>query len=323
MHSQGRTLDVERVSRTPSIDSDLLSEPDERALLQELTACKRKLSEALAAISGNEAPAAGDDPQAMAQFISTAYVGDGPNEARLGAIHHRYAELRGKLAMANIRLVAHVAKRFRDRGIPYADLLQEGFCGLLEAIDRFDTTHKTKLATYATWWIRQSMQEAVASGAYPVRLTPRHLRLLAQNQEQLEPPRREDSDSAAAETATTRMVQRIHSATRPAVSLDASVSHGARFSLLESLSDDDGRFTSDTPEIHAELDGDIEDLLKTLRPREKQVLALRFGLGGGDSLSLSQVGKVLEVSKERVRQIQERAMQKLRPLANAPPQSSE
>ena len=85
-----------------------------------------------------------------------------------------------------MRLVAHVAKRFRDRGIPYSDLLQEGFCGLLEAIDRFDLTHQTKLATYATWWIRQSMQRAVASGAYPVRLTPRHLRQLAQNQEELE-----------------------------------------------------------------------------------------------------------------------------------------
>ena len=85
-----------------------------------------------------------------------------------------------------MRLVAHVAKRFRDRGIPYSDLLQEGFCGLLEAIDRFDLIHQTKLATYATWWIRQSMQRAVASGAYPVRLTPRHLRQLAQNQEELE-----------------------------------------------------------------------------------------------------------------------------------------
>ena len=98
----------------------------------------------------------------------------------------KYSELRGKLALANLRLVAHVAKRFRDRGIPYGDLLQEGFCGLLEAIDRFDLNHETKLATYATWWIRQSMQRAVASGAYPVRLTPRHLRQLAQNQEESE-----------------------------------------------------------------------------------------------------------------------------------------
>ena len=98
-----------------------------------------------------------------------------------------------------MRLVAHVAKRFRDRGIAYSDLLQEGFCGLLEAIDRFDLTHETKLATYATWWIRQAMQRAVAAGAYPVRLSPRHLRQLAQNQEELEraerAPRPADRDA--------------------------------------------------------------------------------------------------------------------------------
>ena len=131
-------------------------------------------------------PAGADDPQVLAHFIASAYTSDGPRDVRLGAIHHKYLELRGRLAMANIRLVAHVAKRFRDRGIPYSDLMQEGFCGLLEAIDRFNLNHETKLATYATWWIRQSMQQAVASGAYPVRLTPRHLRQLAQNQEELE-----------------------------------------------------------------------------------------------------------------------------------------
>ena len=84
--------------------------------------------------------------------------------------------------MANVRLVAHVAKRYHDRGIPPGDLIQEGFCALLVAIDRFDVVNETRLATYAIWWIRQAIQRAVAGGAYPVRLNPRQLHQLAQAQ---------------------------------------------------------------------------------------------------------------------------------------------
>ena len=157
-----------------------------------------------------------------------------------------------------MRLVAHVAKRFRDRGIPYSDLLQEGFCGLLEAIDRFDLIHETKLATYATWWIRQSMQRAVASGAYPVRLSPRHLRQLAQNQEELERlerPGRLDGEAAAG-SSMTEMIHRIHTATRPTVSLDATYDSESSFNLLQTMSDPEGDRTADvdTDEAVAEAD---------------------------------------------------------------------
>ena len=195
-----------------SAQTEVLTPAVERALLQELADCKRKLARALADIEGIEVPRAGDDPQAMAQYIAHLYPCNGPENASLGAVHRRYCELRGKLALANMKLVAHVAKRFRDRGIPYPDLMQEGFCGLLEAIDRFDLTHQTKLATYATWWIRQAMQRAVASGAYPVRLTPRHLRQLAQDQEQKE---RIESDSGWPATGRGRAGRRRYHPLHP------------------------------------------------------------------------------------------------------------
>ncbi|APW60908.1 sigma-70 family RNA polymerase sigma factor [Paludisphaera borealis] len=303
MHTRSRSIDVVSLA---SADTVVLTEHDERALLQELTTCKLKLAAALASIQGFDAPAAAADPQAQAQFIARAYAGNGRNEARLGAVHHRYAELRDTLAMANVRLVAHVAKQFRDRGIPYADLVQEGFCGLLAAIDRFDMTHQTKLATYATWWIRQSMQSAVASGAYPVRLTPRHLRQLAQSQEQLDLPRGA-GDTVAEPPNSSDTLQRIHSATRPTVSLDASFDHDSTFNLMQILG------TADSGADQTDDEG-IRKLMDGLRPREQQVLSLRFGLGGGERLSLSQVGRILEVSKERVRQIQESALKKLREL---------
>ena len=290
-------------------DTRVLGAGEERKLLRDLAACKQKLAKALAQLDGVDLPRGADDPQALAHFIASGHANDGVAEARLGAVFHRYSELRGKLALANMRLVAHVAKRFRDRGVAYSDLIQEGFCGLLEAIDRFDLTHETKLATYATWWIRQAMQRSVASGAYPVRLSPRHLRQLAQSQEAAESaagarPRRPGSESLG---GSPEMIQRIQAATRPTVSLDATLETASNFNLLQIMSDPEGNRTEEV-----DMDETVGRLLGELRPREQQVLSLRFGLSGEPRLSLSQVGKVLEVSKERVRQIQDRALEKLR-----------
>jgi RNA polymerase primary sigma factor len=294
---------------------EVLEPSEERALLQDLAACKNKLAEALVSFERIEHPVNVEDPRALAQYITaaSASAADGATGARLGATHRKYSELRTKLAMANMRLVAHVAKRFRDRGIPYPDLLQEGFCGLLQAIDRFDLNRETKLATYATWWIRQSIQQAVASGAYPVRLTPRHLRQLAQCQDELDRERFTREDCARGdvnESLTNEMIHRIHTATRPTVSLDAALAEDSSFNLLQTMSDPDVDPTADV-----EADEAVKMLIKSLRPREQQVLSLRFGLGGHDRLSLSQVGRCMEVSKERVRQIQHRALEKLRGLA--------
>ena len=105
---------------------------------------------------------------------------DEPCHPAIPHLARRYEEIRAALAMANSRLVAYLARQYLNRGISPADLLQEGFCGLLEAIDRFDPVNTTRLATYASWWIRQALQRAIADGSYPVRLTPRQLRRLAQ-----------------------------------------------------------------------------------------------------------------------------------------------
>jgi RNA polymerase primary sigma factor len=305
MRGLNRQGDTDATAGLGELETKLLSPAEERGLLRTLSECKTKLGKALASIpTAENVPDGEDDPRALNQYIADFYTrnGNGRSEASLGAVFRLYSETRGKLALANTRLVAHVAKRFRDRGIAYADLLQEGFCGLLEAIDRFDLTHETKLATYATWWIRQAMQQAVAAGAYPVRLTPRHLRQLAQSQEEFGP-----GDASGAGEAET--IRRIHDATRPAVSLDATLDRETHFSLLELISDPEGDATLDV-----DMEEMIEGLIGMLRAREQEVLSLRFGLRGKSRHSLSEVGKVLEVSKERIRQIQDRALEKLRAL---------
>jgi|694.fasta_scaffold47911_3 RNA polymerase primary sigma factor len=290
--------------------TQVLTKEDERNLLKNLANCRAKLADALKAIEDPNVEST-ETKFGLSQLLSNGELLPGLKSAQLGATLERYRELRGKLALANLRLVAHVAKRFRDRGISYTDLIQEGFCGLLEAIDRFDLNHETKLATYATWWIRQSMQQAVASGAYPVKLSPRHLRQLAQNQEKMDVFNKDiDADSDELPMSAPELVQRIHTATRPTVSLNASFDSDSSFSLLQTISESEYE-----PDDEPDAGEMIANLISELRPREQQVLQLRYGLGGRQKLSLSQVGKVLSVSKERVRQIQDRALQRLREVA--------
>lgn len=297
-HATRSHVDPHGLAALDAADTQVLGTREERDLLNALGECKTKLADALKTLPGT-----GVGAESLAHYIARLRDGDGVNVARLGAIARRYEELRSTLVLANMRLVAHVAKRFRDRGIAYSDLLQEGVCGLLEAIDRFDLGRETKLATYATWWIRQSIQRAVAGGAYPVRLSARHLRQLAQSQSGA------DRGSDAPQSASTETIRRIHAATRPTVSLNAGRDVSG-FSLVQTLSEPDSEGGEDL-----ELDEAIVKLMGTLQPREQAVLELRYGLSGKERLSLSQVGKVMSVSKERVRQIQDRALTKLRVTA--------
>ncbi len=290
--------DLHGLAALDAADTQVLGSREERDLMNALGECKTKLADALKTL-----PGAGDGAESLARYIARLRDGEGANAARLGVIARRYEELRSTLVLANMRLVAHVAKRFRDRGIAYSDLLQEGVCGLLEAIDRFDLNRETKLATYATWWIRQSIQRAVAGGAYPVRLSARHLRQLAQNQGGVE------RGADAPQAASSETIRRIHAATRPTVSLNAGRDVSG-YSLIQTMSEPEPDGGQDL-----ELDEAVVKLMGTLRPREQEVLELRYGLSGKERLSLSQVGKVMSISKERVRQIQDRALTKLRATA--------
>ena len=305
-------------SAAQHFSSDLLTPEEERELLTNFWDCKNELVRVLLRYFPDlRACRPPLEPWPMAQFIR-----DQANERTRTALavkrlHNRYVHHKHRLASANIRLAAHVAKRFRHHSLAYTDLLQEAVCGLMQAIDRFDVSHGTRLATYATWWIRQTLQIAVARQSHLVSLSPHHLQelgLLQQESEALAhggkhiPPPQE---LAARTGSSLEHLNHLQTATRTPVSLNAVLDDDSDFKLTEAMPD------TQTLTLHEnnERQEALKFLMENLRPRERRVLDLRFGLTGNGTHSLRQIGHLLRISKERVRQIQNRALEKLK--ANA------
>ena len=294
-------------------EAKVMTTAEERKLLVELVECRDRILDAFPLPDETKwAQTARDSElQRRVRLLVESDATKDPALARLRPVARRYQEIRTKLAMANVRLVAHVAKRYQDRGLPHSDLIQEGFCALLLAVDRFDLVNETRLATYAVWWIRQALQRAVAAGAYPVRLNPRQLHNLARAQEQPPTPdwsRRAQPDRSGSNPAQT--LERLLAATRPAISLDAP----GRADGTTTMAD----YLVAAPEEEPRMDhvrDSLGTIFQVLDAREQVVLKRRFGLNGEPRQTLVQVSRALGVSKERVRQLQDRALKKIRASA--------
>jgi len=253
----------------------------------------------------------------MAQFIREHYSAKTRGVAAIRRLNDRYLMFKHRLALANVRLVYHLAKRFRHFALSYEDLVQEGVSGLMQAIDRFDLSHGTRLATYATWWIRQALQIAVAGQSHLISLSTHYFGELWAIQQESEAlaHRRDRLPSAQELTNRTGMnldlVTHLQTVSRTPVSLDAVIHEDTDFQLAEALADD----TTSSELLSAERQEALQFLLENLSPREQHVLDLRFGLNGYDAHSLTQIGRMLRISKERVRQIQNVALEKLRASA--------
>jgi RNA polymerase primary sigma factor len=294
-------------------EAKVLSPVEERKLLVELDDCKQQIlaGRALADDAVWDESVSQSEFQQLIRDLADPDVTDfDPRVEALKDLARRYQELRAKLAMANVRLVAHVARKYHDRGIPHGDLIQEGFCALLVAIDRFDVVNESRLATYAIWWIRQGIQRAVANGAYPVRLNPRQLHQLAHAQA-ITGHGADNSGritrSDGPQLGLSPTIEHVFAATRPVLSLDAPSRFDGTTTIGEILVPPDDEESPADDAQHS-----VGDMIKTLESREQLILKLRFGLGGESPRTLIEVSKVLGVSKERVRQIQNRALTKLR-----------
>ncbi len=206
-------------------DVQVLSADQERALVLELDECKRRLLEVRQLLGGELSGTSPEDDeiQAIVRHLLDRSAVKTEMVCRLVPLAEQYNEIRTRLAMANLRLVAHVAKKFRNRGITSSDLLQEGFCGLLKAIDRFQPAKETRLASYAVWWIRQALQRAVAAGAYPVRLNPRHLQQLAMSNAEQAPPKPGRKPRSSGSSNTIRQIQSAHRCAPEVASMSCAV----------------------------------------------------------------------------------------------------
>ncbi len=302
-----------------TFSSDLLTPEEERELLSTFWDCKSELVRTLMRhkpmLKDSRPPF---EPWPMAQFIREFCTDECTTESpAIRRLHDKYVHFKHRLASANIRLAAHVAKRFRHHALSYSDLLQEAVCGLMQAIDRFDVSHGTRLATYATWWIRQTLQIAVARQSHLVSLSPHHLQelgLLQQESEALAHGGKHlpsPQELASRTGSSLEHLTHLQTATRTPVSLNAVLDDDSDFKLTEAMPDN----TSTTAQTNNERQEALGFLMENLRPRERKVLDLRFGLTGSGTHSLRQIGHLLRISKERVRQIQNRALEKLRASA--------
>lgn len=236
--------------------------------------------------------------------------------ASLDKLKAEYEAAKRNLSAANLRLVVSIAKKYRNRGLSFLDLIQEGNTGLMRAVDKYEYRRGFKFSTYATWWIRQAITRAIADQARTIRI-PVHMidlltKLRATAKKLLHQLGREPTPEEIAEAAEVSLddARRVLDMGRQPMSLDRPIGESDDASFSE-LVEDLGSSSPTESTTHGLLRDKLDSLLKTLTYREREIIRLRYGLTDGYTYTLEEVGRIFRVTRERVRQIEAKAVKKL------------
>ena len=231
-------------------------------------------------------------------------------------LHEEFEAVKRQLSSGNLRLVVSIAKKYRNRGLSFLDLIQEGNTGLMRAVDKYEYRRGFKFSTYATWWIRQAITRAIADQARTIRIPVHMIDVLTKlrniQKTLLQEMKREPTSEEIAKRAGLDIedVKRVMDIGRHPVSLDRPIGDGEDCNFAEFI--EDSHYENPTHLANNSILRDkIETLLKTLTYREREIIRLRYGLGDGYTYTLEEVGRIFKVTRERVRQIEAKAVRKL------------